>query len=69
MVKNLQEFYDSGVKKFFAKRFAKIAEINRKYQTPRITVKPSVKLALLVLRFYLLFLVLILIYKFITLLK
>ena len=44
----------------------KIAEINERYRTPRIKMSRGVKIALLVLRLYLLFLVVILGYKFIT---
>ncbi len=47
--------------------FEKVGEINRKYAKPRIKMTPAVKLALLVLRLYLIILVLILAYKFITL--
>jgi len=44
----------------------KVAEINERYRTPRIRMSRGVKIALLMLRVYLLFLVVILIYKFIT---
>lgn len=47
----------------------KIRKINRKYATPRITMSRWVKFALLMLRLYLIFLVLLLGYKFWTLLK
>lgn len=47
----------------------KIHEINRKYQNPRITMSRGVKLALLFLRIYLILLVVLLAYKFWTLLK
>jgi hypothetical protein len=53
-------------KAFIERRFAKITEINKKYATPQIKMTPQVKLALLVLRLYLLFLVAILAYKFTT---
>jgi hypothetical protein len=46
----------------------KIDEINRRYATPRIRMTPGVKIALLFLRLYLIFLVLLLAYKFWTLL-
>jgi hypothetical protein len=52
--------------KFFARRFEKITEINRKYRTPRIAMTPMTRIALLLLRIYLLFLVAILFYKFFT---
>jgi hypothetical protein len=44
----------------------KIGEINRKYTKPRIKMSLGVRLALLMLRLYLIFLVLILAYKFFT---
>lgn len=47
----------------------KIAEINRKYATPRITMSRGVRLALLFLRLYLILLVVLLGYKFWTMLK
>jgi hypothetical protein len=46
----------------------KITEINRKYATPRIRMSRGVKLVLLFLRLYLIFLVLLLGYKFLTML-
>ena len=46
----------------------KIREINRKYEKPRITMSPGVKIALLFLRIYLVLLVLLFGYKFWTLL-
>jgi len=44
----------------------KIREINRKYAKPRIKMSSGVRFALLMLRLYLIFLVLILAYKFFT---
>jgi len=46
----------------------KITAINKKYETPRIRMSRSVKIALLFLRIYLILLVLLLGYKFFTLL-
>ena len=45
----------------------KIMEINRRYAKPRIRMSRGVRFALLMLRLYLIFLVLILAYRFITL--
>jgi hypothetical protein len=50
---------------FLRKQVGKIAEINRKYAHPRLAVKKNTAFALLMLRLYLLFLVALLIYKFI----
>ena len=44
----------------------KIREINQRYSKPRIKMSSGVGFALLMLRLYLIFLVLILVYKFIT---
>ncbi len=52
--------------KFFARRFEKITEINRKYRTPRIAMTPLTRIVLLLLRIYLLLLVAILFYKLFT---
>jgi len=48
---------------------AKIREINRRYATPRIKLSRSTRLALLALRLYLITLVILLAYKFFTLLR
>lgn len=56
-------------RKFLRRWFRGITAINNKYATPRVKVTPLVRFALLCLRIYLLLLVLILIYKFITLVK
>jgi len=47
----------------------KIHEINKKYEKPRIKMSRGVRIALLFLRLYLILLVLLLGYKFWTLLK
>ncbi len=44
----------------------KIKEINKKYSKHRLELSPLVKASLIVLRLYLIFLVIILIYKFYT---
>jgi len=46
-----------------------VKSINKKYATPQVKMTPLVKLSLLSLRLYLLFLVGILVYKFITMLR
>ena len=45
---------------------AKIKEINKRYSQPRLKMTPLVKVSLLVLRLYLIMLVIILVYKFYT---
>lgn len=47
----------------------KVKEINRKYSKPRLNIAPMVRAALLGLRLYLIMLVLILTYKFYTLVR
>jgi len=57
------------VRDFFSNNYAKIREINKKYAVPNVEMSAWVKFALLSLRFYLIFLVGLLVYKFITLLR
>jgi hypothetical protein len=57
------------IREFVARQFAVITEINRKYATPRITMSPSVRFSLLLLRLYLIFLVILLGYRFLTMLS
>lgn len=53
---------------FFRNAVEAVRAINQKYATPHIKMTRMVRISLGVLRFYLLFLVGILVYKFITLL-
>jgi len=46
----------------------KFRSINERYRTPRIGMSPAVRASLMVLRVYLLALVLLMLYKFVTLL-
>ena len=46
----------------------KFRSINERYRTPRIGMSPAVRVSLMVLRIYLLALVLLMLYKFVTLL-
>jgi hypothetical protein len=52
---------------FVKNTVAQISAINKKYATPHVKTTPAVRFALILLRFYLLSLVGILVYKFITL--
>lgn len=47
----------------------KIREINQRYSQPHIEMSPGVRISLIALRIYLLFLVGLMIYKFVTLLN
>jgi hypothetical protein len=59
----------SRVREAIRRQYSIITEINRKYATPRITMSRWVKISLLFLRLYLIFLVLLLGYRFLTLLS
>lgn len=56
------------LKRFVNNAFAQIAEINRKYKTPQIKTNRLVRISLVLLRIYLLVLIGMLVYRFITLL-
>ncbi len=45
---------------------AKVREINEKYREPRLKMTPLIRYSLLILRLYLIMLVIILVYKFYT---
>ena len=53
----------------FHNLFEKIAAINARYQAPRIAMSGSVRISLMVLRIYLLALVLLMIYKFVQIVR
>jgi len=57
------------IKNFFNHSYAKIREINKKYETPSIEMSKWVKFSLLLLRLYLFTLIGLMLYKFISLLK
>ncbi len=65
MLENLREWLDMRVFEFIRSRTSVIKEINRKYAKPRINMTRGVKIALLFLRLYLIFLVLVLGYAFV----
>ena len=52
----------------FSRFVAKVREINRRYATPRIRLSRTTRLALLSLRLYLIVLIVLLAYKFFTIL-
>lgn len=55
------------IKNFYEQHFERIIEINQKYASPRIAMSPIVVFSLTALKFYLVFIVGLLIYKLITL--
>jgi len=67
-VLTLETIFGERIGSVFRRWMDKIREINRKYEKPRITMSRGVKIALLFLRIYLILLVLLLGYKFWTLL-
>jgi hypothetical protein len=64
MLENLREWLDMRVFEVIRSRTSVIKEINRKYAKPRIEMTRGVKIALLFLRIYLIFLVSVLGYAF-----
>jgi len=60
---------ENTVKKIIGRWWAVVAEINNKYQKPRIKMTPFIKFSLFGLRVYLLLLIAIMIFKFITMMK
>ena len=66
---NLDTVFGQRIGSVFRGWMDKIHEINKKYETPRIKMSRGVRIALLFLRVYLILLVLLLGYKFWTMLK
>ncbi len=64
MLDNLTEWLDMRVFDVVRTNLSVITRINRRYAKPRIKMTKGVKAALLFLRLYLIFLVLVLAYKF-----
>jgi hypothetical protein len=65
--KGIKSPFIKKVMNVFTGQFRIIREINKKYAKPRIKMTKWVKIALLGIRLYLIVLVIILVYKFITL--
>ena len=65
----LYEVLVKGIKKFFTDTLSQIREINEKYAVPKIKTTAWTHFALVALGVYLGVLLLLLVYKFITLLK
>lgn len=66
MIKKI-DIIKKQIKKFYEQHFDRVIEINEKYASPSLVMSPVVKFALLALRIYLLFIVILLVYKFFTL--
>jgi hypothetical protein len=69
MIKKLNYFLKSGTTNFFRNTVGEIKAINTKYKKPHTKMTKGIRFSLIMLRGYLIVLVLILFYKFITLLK
>ena len=67
MFENLREWVDIRVFEVVRGWLSVITDINKKYAKPRIKMTSGVKTALLLLRLYLIFLVLVLGYRFVSL--
>ncbi len=70
MVEDIDDISEKGKIRYFLKRWRKaIKTINKKYSKPRLKMTPLVKVSLLALRLYLIMLVIILSYKFYTMVR
>ncbi|MDP4115827.1 MAG: hypothetical protein Q8903_06810 [Bacteroidota bacterium] len=65
MFKKFYEFFINGIKNIFNNTAKQVNIINEKYRTPHTSSKPVVRIALVVLRVYLMALIVIIVYKFI----
>ena len=68
-IKLLNNNFSEEFKYFCRNKFGKIIEINNKYAHPKIEMSPTVKISLFMLRVYLIFLLLLLVFKFITVIR
>ncbi len=70
MTDSIDDISQTGRVKHLVKEWrTKIGEINQKYSKPRLKMTPLVRFSLLALRVYLIMLVIILVYKFYTLVR
>lgn len=69
MLKKLNYFLKSGTANFIKNTAGEIRAINLKYKTPHTKMTPGIRFSLILLRVYLVVLVVILFYKFLTLLR
>jgi len=68
MIENIRIF-NNKIKDFCQSKFGKIIEINERYAQPKIGMSTTVKVSLLLLRIYLIFLILLFAVKFIMVVK
>lgn len=70
MTDNVDDISQKGRIKHLVREWRKkVNEINQKYSKPRLQMTPLVRVSLLALRIYLIMLVIILVYKFYTLVR
>lgn len=68
-MKNKITKLNEKIKDFYKSNFSKIIEINAKYAQPKIGASRTVTVSLFLLRVYLIFLILLFVFKFITMIK
>ena len=69
MIKKLNYFLKSGTANFIKNTKVEIKAINTKYKVPHTKMTKGIRFSLIMLRVYLVVLVLILVYKFLTLIR
>lgn len=70
MTDNIDDISQKGKIKHLVREWKKkVNEINQKYSKPRLKMTPLIRASLLALRIYLIMLVIILVYKFYTLVR
>jgi len=69
MIKKFNYFIKSGTSNFVKNTANEIRAINTKYKVPHTKMTKGIKFSLIMLRVYLIVLILILFYKFLTLLR
>lgn len=69
MIELLTHLVKDRISPLIRKEIGKITTINKKYATPSITITREVRVALFLLRVYLILLVVILAYKFFTIVR
>ncbi len=65
----LFRFLLAGIGNAARRTVAQVRDINRRYRTPHIAMTPMVRVCLVMLRAYLLLLVAILVYKFVSVIR
>ncbi len=69
MFENIRDIIKERINPLFSREIGKLSAINRKYAKPSIKITRGVSIVLFLLRLYLIFLVILLAYKFFTLIQ